>query len=127
MITGVHTILYADDAQAARAFFRDVLGWANVDAHEGWLIFKTGPSEMGVHPTSGSGESGSWSVPEHHEVSLVCDDIQATVRHLSERGAEFLGDVTQAPFGLVATMKVPGAGQILVYEPTHPTAYDLGD
>ena len=47
LITAVHTIVYADDADAARAFFRDVLGWAHVDAHGGWLIFKTGPSELG--------------------------------------------------------------------------------
>ena len=43
MITAVHTMVYADDADAARAFFRDVLGWAHVDAHGGWLIFRTGP------------------------------------------------------------------------------------
>ena len=38
MITGVHTLVYANDAEAARAFFRDVLGWLHVDAHGGWLI-----------------------------------------------------------------------------------------
>lgn len=127
MIIAVHTILYADDPQAARAFFRDVLDWANVDAHDGWLVFKTGPSEMGVHPTSGGGSSGDWSVTEHHEISLVCDDIRTTVRDLGERGAEFDGDVTEAPFGLVARLKVPGAGHILMYEPRHPTAFDLDD
>ena len=55
MITGVHALVYADDPDAARAFFRDVLGWPYVDAHGGWLIFGTGPSELGVHPTSGEG------------------------------------------------------------------------
>jgi len=50
MITAVHTLVYADDADAARAFFRDVLGWPHIDARDGWLIFKTGPSELGVHP-----------------------------------------------------------------------------
>jgi catechol 2,3-dioxygenase-like lactoylglutathione lyase family enzyme len=56
MITAVHTLVYADDPEAARAFFRDVLGWPHIDAHGGWLIFRTGPSELGVHPTSGAGE-----------------------------------------------------------------------
>ncbi|HEX5402485.1 MAG TPA: VOC family protein [Pseudonocardiaceae bacterium] len=65
MITAVHTLIYADDADAARAFFRDVLGWAHVDAHDGWLIFRTGPSELGVHPTEGAAQ--------HHEVTLMCD------------------------------------------------------
>lgn len=125
MITGVHTLLYADDAEAARAFFRDVIGWANVDAHGGWLIFRTGPSELGVHPSSGTSDAGPWSVQQHHEVTLVCDDVRQTVRELRERGAEFDGEVREEGFGLTVRMKVPGAGEIMVYEPRHPTAYNL--
>lgn len=127
MITGVHTLLYADDAEAARAFFRDVVGWANVDAHGGWLIFRTGPSELGVHPTSGTGEAGGWSGPQHHEVTLLCDDVEATVAELGARGAVFDGGVMDAGFGRRAMLKVPGAGDIMIYEPRHPTAYDLED
>lgn len=124
MLTGVHTVVYADDPEAARAFFRDVLGWANVDAHGGWLIFKTGPSEMGVHPTSDD-RQGQWSTDPHHEISLVCDDIDATVAELSAKGAEFSGAVQDRGFGRTAMMKVPGAGEMMVYEPRHPLAYDL--
>ena len=53
MITSIHTLIYSDDAQATRAFLRDVLGWKYVaeDFDDNWLIFKSGPSEMGVHPT----------------------------------------------------------------------------
>ena len=68
MITAVHTLVYADDADRARAFFRDVLQWPDVDAGGGWLIFKTGPSELGVHPTDHGGG-------QHHQISLMCDDI----------------------------------------------------
>lgn len=125
MITGIHTLLYADDAEAARRFFRDVIGWTNVDARGGWLIFKSGPSELAVHPTSGNSEAGNWSVQEHHEVTFVCDDVEATVRELSARGAEFDGGVTDQGFGLTVRMKVPGAGEIMLYEPQHPTAYNL--
>ncbi len=56
MITAVHTLIYSDDPEATRAFLRDVLGWSSVQAPDSsppWPIFKTGPSEMGVHPTSG--------------------------------------------------------------------------
>ena len=70
MITGVHTLVYADDAEAARAFFRDVLGWPYVDAHGGWLIFRTGPSELGVHPTSTDQSDEQWVSAQHHEISL---------------------------------------------------------
>ena len=53
MITSIHTLIYSDDAKATRAFLRDVLGWKYVAENfdNDWLIFKSGPSEMGVHPT----------------------------------------------------------------------------
>jgi len=53
MITSIHTLIYSDDPKATRAFFRDVLGWKYVaeDFDKDWLIFKSGPSELGVHPT----------------------------------------------------------------------------
>ena len=58
MITSIHTLIYSDDAPATRAFLRDVLGWPFVEdaagGGPGWLIFKTGRSEMGVHPTTAS-------------------------------------------------------------------------
>ena len=89
MITAVHNLVYSDDAEATRAFFRDVLGWPNVDAHDGWLIFATGPSELGVHPSSGEHAGEAWSAPRRHEISLVCDDIERTVAELREKGATF--------------------------------------
>jgi predicted enzyme related to lactoylglutathione lyase len=124
VITAVHTLVYADDAEAARAFFRDVIGWPHVDAHDGWLIFNTGPSELGVHPTSGGSDDGTWSAPVHHEISLMCDDIEKTVAALTSRGAVFTGGVSRTTFGLTARLQVPGAGEMLVYQPTHRTAYN---
>ncbi|MEV6607177.1 VOC family protein [Kutzneria sp. NPDC051319] len=114
MITAVHTLVYADDPDAARAFFRDVLAWPHVDAHEGWLIFRTGPSELGVHPG-----------PPSHEISLMCDDLDQTMAELAARGAEFAGPVETRAFGRTVALKVPGAGGILLYQPRHPVAFDL--
>jgi len=122
MITGVHTLIYADDADAARAFFRDVLKWPYVDAHAGWLIFRTGPSELGVHPTSGRGDH-DWHVDQHHEISFMCDDIEATVSELKARGAEFTQDIKEQGFGLTTMLKVPGAGPVMLYEARHPVAH----
>ena len=59
MITSIHTMIYSDDAPLTRAFLRDVLGWRFVELtgnSAGWMIFGSGPSEMGVHPTSGEWE-----------------------------------------------------------------------
>lgn len=125
MITAVHTLIYADDVEATRAFLRDVLGWPHVDAHDGWLIFKSGQSELGVHPTSPaqSGDSGSTGL--HHEISLMCDDIEATMAELTAKGAEFTGGVTEAGYGLTAMLNIPGAGEMMLYQPRHSLAYNL--
>ena len=77
VITGYHSIIYSDDPEATRAFLRDVLGWGHIDAGGGWLIFKTPPSEVGVHPTKGP-EGQTWAEVPHAQVSLMCDDLDAT-------------------------------------------------
>jgi catechol 2,3-dioxygenase-like lactoylglutathione lyase family enzyme len=125
MITAVHTLVYSDDAEATRAFFRDVLGWPSVDAHGGWLIYQTGPSELGVHPSSGERDGETWSTHQHHEISLICDDIEKTVAELTARGATFARQVRDDGYGLTTALVVPGAGEMLLYEPRHPTAYGL--
>ncbi|MGO9560244.1 MAG: VOC family protein [Acidimicrobiales bacterium] len=125
MINAVHTLVYSDDADAARAFFRDVLGWPYVDAHGGWLIFKTGPSELGVHPTSAGHEDADWSTTARHEITLMCDDLEGTVADLKLKGAEFTRDISDEGFGRTITMKVPGSIEMMLYEPRHPPAYDL--
>jgi catechol 2,3-dioxygenase-like lactoylglutathione lyase family enzyme len=125
VINAVHTLVYADDPEAARSFFRDVLNWPYIDAHEGWLIFGTGPSELGVHPTSGDRNGEMWSTPAHHEITLMCDDIKLTMAELEAKGAEFSGGVREAGFGLTAMLKVPGAGEMMLYQPRHPVAHSL--
>lgn len=126
-IMAVHTLIYSDDAPATRAFLRDVLGWPYVEdpgAGDGWLIFGTGPSELGVHPTRGEWEGHSFESPRHHAISLVCDDVAATRDALAAKGATFTTDITDEGFGLTVMMEVPGADPILLYEPRHPTAFD---
>ena len=86
MIKAVHALIYSDDPEATRAFLRDVLEWPFVDdagSEPGWLIFKSGPSEMGVHPTSDTYEGKTYSYPKHHSISLMCDDVAATRRRSS--------------------------------------------
>lgn len=128
MITSVHTLIYSDDAAATRAFLRDVVGWPYVEdmpeGGEGWLIFRSGQSEVGVHPTSASGaDEPSWSTTRHHELCLMCDDLTATMAELQARGATFSGDVKDQGFGLTVLLEVPGADPIVLYEPRHAVAY----
>jgi len=131
MITSIHALIYSDNPEATRAFLRDVLQWPSVrDPRDsspelGWLIFRSGPSEVGVHPTSGTYEGESYSHPRHHLVAVMCDDVEATVSELSGRGGEFTGEVSDYGYGLAIMMQVPGADDIQLYQPTHPVAYDL--
>ena len=55
----------------------------------------------------------------------MCDDIEATKAELERKGAEFTGTIEDMGFGLAIMLKVPGADDILLYEPRHPTAYNL--
>jgi catechol 2,3-dioxygenase-like lactoylglutathione lyase family enzyme len=116
VIAGVHTILYAHDAEKARAFFRDVLGLDFVDSHGGWLIFALPPGELACHPeleTTGGGEPG------RTELFLMCRDVEATRRELEAKGVEFVAPITNAGFGLMTRLKVPGFGELGLYEPRH--------
>ncbi len=112
-ITGVHGLLYSSKPDELRAVLRDVFGWRSVEAGEGWLIFALPPAEMGVHPTDES---------PHHEISLMCDDITATVADLRAHGIEVRGEPQDRGFGITTTVVLPGEVELLLYEPRHPTA-----
>jgi hypothetical protein len=116
MIAGAHTILFAEDAGLARAFLRDVLGLEAVDAGDGWLIFTSPPAEIAVHPGSGWGRG-----PGQHVLFLMCHDIDGTVRELEGKGVEFVAPVEDEDWGRVTQFKVPGAGELGLYEPRHPS------
>lgn len=113
MINGVHAIIFTADAEADRAFFRDVLELPSVDAGGGWLIFALPPAELAAHP-SGDGEDG------RHELYLMCDDVNATVAELEAKGVEFARPVSDEGFGLVTALKLPGGGELALYQPRHP-------
>lgn len=132
MITSLHALIYSDDVDATRAFLRDVLELPFVNdsgtsdgSETGWLIFGTGPSELGVHPTRTEWDGQVWESSRHVEVSFMCDDVAATRAELEAKGAVFDGDIVDQGWGLVATMQVPGTDAISLYEPRHAVAYPL--
>jgi hypothetical protein len=110
MITGAHAIVYSRDADADRAFFRDVLEFPSVDAGDGWLIFALPPSEVALHPAD---ENGA------HELYLMCDDVAALVASLRERGVE-CSAAKDRGWGRLTEVTLPGGGRLGVYEPRHP-------
>lgn len=112
MIIGLHAIVYSRDAEADRAFFRDVLGFPAVDAGRGWLIFAGPPSEVAIHPDDAGGK---------HELYLMCDDVKAEVERLNGRGVA-CGAISDEGWGLLTSIKLPGGAGLGLYQPRHPTA-----
>ncbi len=112
MISGTHAVIFTEDADALRAFLRDVLGFDSVDAGGGWLIFALPPAELAAHPAEAGGR---------HELYLMCDDIETTVEELKAKGVEFAGPVSDQGFGLMTAIKLPGGGELGLYEPRHAT------
>ena len=113
MIKGMHGMLYSTDAEATRAFFRDILGFPATDVGGGWLIFPMPEADLGVHPT---GEHAGDTKPGYN-VSFFTDDIEETVQNLQARGVQFTKPVEDHGFGLVTYFEVPGGLEIELYQP----------
>jgi hypothetical protein len=111
MIYGAHTIIYSQDPDADRAFFRDVLKYPFVDAGHGWLIFALPPAEVAFHPS----ESGT-----AHELYLMCDDVEAFLVDMKARGVSTT-PVQEERWGRLTRMTLPGGGKLGVYQPKHPS------
>jgi catechol 2,3-dioxygenase-like lactoylglutathione lyase family enzyme len=125
MINGSHLLLYSKDPEADRAFLRDALGFRSVDAGRGWLIFALPPAEIAVHPMEDGAPPQN---PEGQVIGtslyLMCDDLDSTMKSLEVRNVLF-SEVDEAPWGIVTTFRLPGGGEIGLYQPTHPTALEL--
>jgi catechol 2,3-dioxygenase-like lactoylglutathione lyase family enzyme len=116
MISGAHVIVYSKNAEADRAFFRDVLGFASVDAGHGWLIFALPPAEAAFHPADEN---------NRHELYFMCDDLKEEMSALAKKGVR-CSDVHEARWGSITKLRLPGGGEVGLYQPKHPTALKLG-
>jgi catechol 2,3-dioxygenase-like lactoylglutathione lyase family enzyme len=116
MINGAHVVVYSKDAEADRDFFRDVLRLPAVDAGHGWLIFALPPAEAAFHPAGDNGR---------HELYLMCDDVRETIAALAASGVA-CGAVAEEAWGLRSSIRLPGGGEVGLYQPRHPTAIGRG-
>ena len=116
MISGAHVIVYTKDPEADRAFFRDVLGFDSVDAGGGWLIFALPPCEAAFHPSDSNGK---------HELYFLCEDLKAETAALEKKGVN-CSEVHEERWGSITSLRLPGGGEIGLYQPKHATALALG-
>jgi catechol 2,3-dioxygenase-like lactoylglutathione lyase family enzyme len=110
MINGAHIVSYSKDAEADRSFLRDTLSFPFVDAGHGWLIFGLPPAELAFHPAEAN---------DHHELYLMCDDLKAEMEALRSKGVK-CADVVEARWGSITKIRLPGGGEVGLYEPKHP-------
>ena len=109
MINGAHVIIYSTDAEADRAFMRDVLQLPNVDVGDGWLIFGLPPAEVAVHPSAKN---------DTHELYFMCADIEAFTAAMAEHDVA-TSQIEDAGWGRVTSLTLPGGGKLGVYQPRH--------
>jgi predicted enzyme related to lactoylglutathione lyase len=114
LISGAHALIYSRDALADRAFFRDVLGLDSVDSGGDWLIFALPPAELAIHPAEEE---------DHHELYLLCEDIEATAKELERRKIPITRPFDEQRWGRVTRITLPGGGRIGLYQPKHPLAH----
>jgi catechol 2,3-dioxygenase-like lactoylglutathione lyase family enzyme len=115
LINGAHVVIYTQDSEADRAFFRDVLKFPSVDAGHGWLIFAMPPLEAAFHDADKN---------DHHELFLMCDDIADTLSDLKSKNVK-VSELSEQRWGTLASLVLPGGGKIGIYQPKHPTPSTL--
>ena len=111
MISGAHVVVYSKNAEADRAFFREILGFKSVDAGHGWLIFALPPTEAAFHPSEN----------DVHELYFMCDDLKTEMASLAKKGVN-CSKVEEARWGSITKMRLPSGGNVGLYQPKHPTA-----
>ena len=116
MITGAHVIVYSKDAEADRPFFGEVLGFKAVDAGHGWLIFALPPAEAAFHPSEENGP---------HDLYFMCGNLKAEIAALAKKGVK-CSEVQEERWGSITRIRLPGGGEVGLYQPKHPTALGLG-
>lgn len=114
-IIGTHCMFYSTEPEALRAQIGSVFGWKSVDAGGGWLIFALPPAELGVHP----GDGPTFDIGVRHQVSLMCDDINATIKELRAKGVKVDGEPQTQSYGITVSLQLAGGVEVLLYQPRH--------
>ena len=112
MFSGAHVVIFSTDADADRAFFRDVLELDSVDAGDGWLIFALPPTEAAFHPSDSNGL---------HELYFMVEDVGAAIEALGKKSVE-CSAIEDEGWGLLSSICLPGGGEIGMYQPRYQTA-----
>lgn len=109
MITGAHSIIYSKKPEMDRAFMRDVLKLPYVDSGDGWLIFALPPAEVAFHDSAKNNVE---------ELYLLTDDLEHLIAQMKKLKVK-CSSVQRQPWGLLTKLKLPGGGNLKIYQPLH--------
>ncbi len=111
-------VLYSANLDAARAFYRDVLGLPLLLEEAHVLHFDAGSVRLAIHRYPTEGRRGA----REGFLVFAVDDLGAAYEDLQRRGAEFLGPPADRPYGRVAYLHDPEGHEIgLLEEPRKGT------
>jgi len=122
MFLGAHLLLFSRNAEADRAFFRDVLEMTAVDAGEGWLIFRMPPAELAIHPAASESIAGEDGIAAA-SLYLICRDLAAILESLAAKGV-VCSPPQRAGWGTTTTFVLPGGSKVGLYQPRHALAIE---
>lgn len=109
MTNGVHVTIGSKDAEADKAFFKNVLKFSNVDVGNGRLVFALPKSDAMLHPSDES---------DGHELWLMTDNVEAEVASLTKAGFACEAPTDQG-WGIVSRITLPSGGTLGLYQPKH--------
>jgi len=59
-----------------------------------------------------------------HDLYFMCGDLQTEISTLAQKGVS-CSDVQEARWGSIVKIRLPGGGEVGLYQPKHPTALTL--
>jgi diguanylate cyclase (GGDEF)-like protein/PAS domain S-box-containing protein len=109
-MVGSRLLVLGASGAEAQAFFGEVLGLVPVEAGHGWQVFAPFPADVGP---AGDGRA---------RLCLTCTDIASAVDALHATPAGVLASIRTVDRGRLVDAKLPGGGQIGLFEPGRRSA-----
>ena len=113
MIQGIASVVFrVSDINRSCDFYEKSLGLKIAYREGNWVEVDLGQVHLGLNQTEPAGGG------RNPYVSLLVDDLNATVATLKERGVEFVGEIVTESYGRVITVKDPDGNQFELFEPS---------
>jgi hypothetical protein len=77
-----------------------------------------------LRAASGRGGSSSREENGRPELYFMCSDLRAEISALAEKAVQ-CSEVQEARWGSIVKIRLPGGGEVGLYEPRHPTALNI--